>query len=371
MAPSRPLFGVPSSSIIVRSSAPCSAARAPVSAAAISPLTLATARDDALAGPGLAAVAQLDRLELAGRGAGGHRGAGRARPDSSTTSTSTVGLPRESRIWRAWMEAMALTGAPVYSPSAVGPPGGGLFGGRRRHRPPGSPASASVASSRPAGRGRCGSCSPSGSSIGDVPGMRRGRLLDRRRAFFRQAGFRVCFVAGRGALRRDGRRPRSSRTVRSGSPRRRRSAIPTCSGSRRRIRRRIPAASAGPAGLLIWARLPRAPDFFAVQFHHFDHDEVACATRSARRSSPGACRRSLAELRRLCEQFFGEPRLQAAFGFGVRSSEYSAAIFFQLAGELSSSSWPCRFDFRLVFVDDRSRTSRVAGVVNWRRLSAS
>ena len=30
-------------------------------------------------------------------------------PDSSATSTSTVGLPRESRIWRAWMEAMALT----------------------------------------------------------------------------------------------------------------------------------------------------------------------------------------------------------------------------------------------------------------------
>ena len=30
---------------------------------------------DALAGPGVAAVAQLDRLELAGRGAGGHRGA--------------------------------------------------------------------------------------------------------------------------------------------------------------------------------------------------------------------------------------------------------------------------------------------------------
>ena len=29
---------------------------------------------DALAGPGVAAVAQLDRLELAGRGAGGHRG---------------------------------------------------------------------------------------------------------------------------------------------------------------------------------------------------------------------------------------------------------------------------------------------------------
>jgi len=42
LAPRRPLLGVPSSSIIVSSSAPCSAARAPVSAAEISPLTLAT-----------------------------------------------------------------------------------------------------------------------------------------------------------------------------------------------------------------------------------------------------------------------------------------------------------------------------------------
>ena len=27
-------------------------------------------------------------------------------PESSTTSTSTVGLPRESRIWRAWMRSI-------------------------------------------------------------------------------------------------------------------------------------------------------------------------------------------------------------------------------------------------------------------------
>ena len=48
LAPSRPLFGVPSSSIIVSSRAPCSAARAPVSAAAISPLTFSTARETPL-----------------------------------------------------------------------------------------------------------------------------------------------------------------------------------------------------------------------------------------------------------------------------------------------------------------------------------
>ena len=53
----------------------------------------------ALAAPGIAAVAQLDRLELPGRGPGGDRGSPRA-PESRATSTSTVGLPLESRIWR-------------------------------------------------------------------------------------------------------------------------------------------------------------------------------------------------------------------------------------------------------------------------------
>ena len=45
------------------------------------------------------AVAQLDRLARAGGGARGHRGAAVA-PESSITSASTVGLPRESRISR-------------------------------------------------------------------------------------------------------------------------------------------------------------------------------------------------------------------------------------------------------------------------------
>ena len=47
----------------------------PWTAAAISPLTFATACVDALAAPRRAAVAQLRRLELAGRRAGRHRGA--------------------------------------------------------------------------------------------------------------------------------------------------------------------------------------------------------------------------------------------------------------------------------------------------------
>ena len=55
---------------------------------------------DALAAVAGAAVAQLDGLVLTGRGAGRHRGA-RERAVVRATSTSTVGLPRESRISRA------------------------------------------------------------------------------------------------------------------------------------------------------------------------------------------------------------------------------------------------------------------------------
>ena len=99
-----------------RRAAPCSASRRARSAArraprwssASTPRTAARdlaahVRDrarDALAAAGLAAVAQLDRLVRAGRRA--RRTAARpTAPDSSSTSTSTVGLPRESRIWRA------------------------------------------------------------------------------------------------------------------------------------------------------------------------------------------------------------------------------------------------------------------------------
>ena len=107
------MFGVPSSSIIVRSSAPCSAARAPTRAAAISPLTLATARETPLPAqaspPSRSSTASNSPVEAPDGTAASPRA-----PDSSATSTSTVGLPRESRIWRAWMEAMTLTGAAVY-----------------------------------------------------------------------------------------------------------------------------------------------------------------------------------------------------------------------------------------------------------------
>ena len=64
--------------------------------------------EHALAAVALAAVAQLDRLEGAGGRAGGT--AARARvPSSRATSTSTVGLPRESRISRAPTASMLAT----------------------------------------------------------------------------------------------------------------------------------------------------------------------------------------------------------------------------------------------------------------------
>ena len=74
-APSRDLFGVPSSSISVLSIAPCSVARAPASAAAMSLVDVRDRLGHALAAPGVAPVAKLGRLELARRGAGGHGGA--------------------------------------------------------------------------------------------------------------------------------------------------------------------------------------------------------------------------------------------------------------------------------------------------------
>ena len=58
------------------------------------------------------AVTQLDRFVLSGRRAGGHCRAPDTRPSVSATSTSTVGLPRESRICRAATLSMALIAMP-------------------------------------------------------------------------------------------------------------------------------------------------------------------------------------------------------------------------------------------------------------------
>ncbi len=56
----------------------------------------------------LVAVAQFDRLVGAGRRRPRAPRRGRSVPSSSITSTSTVGLPRLSRIWRAWTSTIAV-----------------------------------------------------------------------------------------------------------------------------------------------------------------------------------------------------------------------------------------------------------------------
>ena len=74
LAPSRALLGVPSSAIIVWSMWIWSSASMPPIASKISPLTASTAFEHALAEIArLVAVAELDRLVGAGRGAGRHR----------------------------------------------------------------------------------------------------------------------------------------------------------------------------------------------------------------------------------------------------------------------------------------------------------
>ena len=85
--------------------APCSVARAPTSAPAMSRLTLETALATPLppqaSPPSRSSVASNSPVEAPEGTA--------ARPlasESSVTSTSTVGFPRESRIWRAWMRSI-------------------------------------------------------------------------------------------------------------------------------------------------------------------------------------------------------------------------------------------------------------------------
>src|SRR5581483_8090157 len=99
------LFGVPSSSQSVASMAACSAARAPTRAFAMSSFTWRTAFVTPLpphsAPPSRSSVASNSPVEAPDGTAARPRA-----PESSATSTSTVGLPRESRIWRPWMRSM-------------------------------------------------------------------------------------------------------------------------------------------------------------------------------------------------------------------------------------------------------------------------
>ena len=96
----QPKFGIYGNSISVRSSAPCSAARAPFRAAAISPFTFSTALDTPLppqaSPPSRSSTASNSPVEAPEGTA-----ADPTAPELGVTSAETVGLPRESRIWRA------------------------------------------------------------------------------------------------------------------------------------------------------------------------------------------------------------------------------------------------------------------------------
>src|SRR4051812_41227008 len=102
LAPSRALLGVPSSSIIARSRPAWSVASRPRSASASSPLTFPTARVTPLPfhalPPSRSSTASNSPVEAPDGTA-----ARPLAPERRMTSTSTVGLPRESRIWRAWI----------------------------------------------------------------------------------------------------------------------------------------------------------------------------------------------------------------------------------------------------------------------------
>ena len=99
-APSRDLLGVPSRLISVRSSAAWAEASIPRIAVRISPLTFSTALLTPLPShcvpPSRSSVASNSPVD-APEGTAARPQA----PDFTLSSTSTVGLPRLSRIWRA------------------------------------------------------------------------------------------------------------------------------------------------------------------------------------------------------------------------------------------------------------------------------
>src|ERR1700756_2785298 len=101
LAPRRDLLGVPSREISIRSSAAWLAASWPWTAVAISPLTFSTAlltplpiQSDPPSRNSVASNSPVDAPE--------GTAARPQAPERRLSSTSTVGLPRLSRIWRAW-----------------------------------------------------------------------------------------------------------------------------------------------------------------------------------------------------------------------------------------------------------------------------
>ena len=125
LAPRRDLLAVPSSSVIRMSSRRWSAASKPAKASKISPLTASTAASTPLppyrdASPSRFSTASCAPVEAPDGTAARPRD-----PSSRTTSTSTVGLPRLSRIWRARMSTISVM--------AKAPVCGGIFGGGLAH----------------------------------------------------------------------------------------------------------------------------------------------------------------------------------------------------------------------------------------------
>src|SRR4051812_23644989 len=138
-APRRDLLSVPSRSMSARSRPAWSVASRPVTASAISPLTFSTAfvtplPPNALP-PSRSSVASNSPVEAPLGTA-----ARPAAPDRRTSSTSTVGLPRLSRICRAWTFSIWLIGGSFLGQSGlgiegelvVGGDGGPVFAGVRR-----------------------------------------------------------------------------------------------------------------------------------------------------------------------------------------------------------------------------------------------
>ena len=120
-----------------RSSAAWSAASMPLQRRGDLAVDVGHGAGDALAAPALAAVAQLRRLELARRGAGGHRGAAARAGAQRRPPPRPSGLPRLSRIWRAWIRSISLMRRA--STAQAGrceprPPAGGRASRRSRRR---------------------------------------------------------------------------------------------------------------------------------------------------------------------------------------------------------------------------------------------
>src|SRR5712691_3638606 len=122
LAPSRPLFGVPSSSTSTRSIVSWFSASKPESASKISPFTAPTAwstpRPPKRGPPSRFSIASCTPVEAPDGTA-----ARSMTPVSRVTSTSTVGLPRLSRISRAWMSAIEVMSLP-----SLTEPGGASLG---------------------------------------------------------------------------------------------------------------------------------------------------------------------------------------------------------------------------------------------------